>query len=397
MRAEFKKHWHPSTKLNAIGSALDFTAVDPLPDNVTRDEIEEYCYTLNRLYGSYTEELVAETALSRREAQTWVLRNLVHEGADRLTFEAVGLYVWAIGRATEGDPLSRTVVSAYHDRARRKIDAAEATVKRTQPPPYPDDLFEEPTMLWVEGEVAERLARRLGPEEGYSGAIERLLNETVDALTPAELVEAYREREAEFVGVQTVRPDWDRDLPLSVHVPDPRGDPPAAVAGADVIRVDGTPYPFGIEERQTGTGTASMLTLFEAGAVDPATGAERLGRTLDRVEATLPELIDRAETAGASALAVGNDPVGAGAHLFVVAPAAATTDDITVVDRLVLDDRTLGVGRVTTLSPEAYAERTDGTTLLWATAEAGLDETRSLPSDPADRRERLPTAVLRTG
>jgi hypothetical protein len=94
---------------------------------------------------------------------------------------------------------------------------------------------------------------------------------------------------------------------------------------------------------------------------------------------------------------VGNDPVGAGAHLFVVAPAAATTDDITVVDRLVLDDRTLGVGRVTTLSPEAYAERTDGTTLLWATAEAGLDETRSLPSDPADRRERLPTAVLRTG
>jgi hypothetical protein len=397
MRAEFEEHWHPSTKLHAIGSALDFTVVDPLPDNVTRDEIEEYCYTIEQLYGSYVEELVAETTLSRREAQTWVLRNLVHEGADRLTFEAVGLYVWAIGRATEGDPLSRTVVSAYHDRARRKIDAAEATVKRTQPPPYPDDRFEEPTMLWVEGEVAERLATRLGPDETYSDAVERLLDETTDAVTPTELVDAYRERGAEFVGVQTVRPDWDRDLPLSVHVPDPGGDPPPAVADADAVRVDGTPYPFGVEERPTGTGTESMLTLFESGTVDPATGAERLGRTLDRVEATLPELVDRAEAAGASALAVGNDPVGAGAHLFVVAPAGATTDPVEAVDRLALDDRTLGVERVTTLPAAAYAERADGTTLLWATDEAGLGETRSLPSDPAERRERLPTAVLRTG
>jgi len=42
MDVAFETEWHPSTKLNVIGGALDFTRVDPLPDNVTRDEVEEY-------------------------------------------------------------------------------------------------------------------------------------------------------------------------------------------------------------------------------------------------------------------------------------------------------------------------------------------------------------------
>ena len=117
MKASFETGWHPSTKLNAIGAAVDFTRADPLPENVTRDGIEEYCYTLEQLYGEYVDEVVAGTTLSRREAQTWVLRNLVHEGADRLSFEAIGLYIWAIGRSAEGDPLSRTIVADYHERA----------------------------------------------------------------------------------------------------------------------------------------------------------------------------------------------------------------------------------------------------------------------------------------
>jgi hypothetical protein len=249
MRAELEAHWHPSTKLNAIGAALDFASADPLPEDVTRDEIEEYCYTLEQLYGSYLDELAAETTLSQREAQTWGLRNLVYEGADRLSLDAIGLYVWAIGRSTEGDPLSRTIVSDYYERARRKLDAAEATVKRSGPPPYPDDLFAEPSLLWVEADVAERLARRLGPEESYSDALGRLLDETVETVPLAALVDAYREeRDAVAVGVQTVRPGWDRDLPLSVHVSTPGdGAPPARVAGAERVLVGDTPYPFGVE------------------------------------------------------------------------------------------------------------------------------------------------------
>ena len=391
MRAEFEDGWHPSTKLNVIGAALDFTRVDPLPENVTRDEIEEYCYTLEQLYGSYVERLVDETVLSQREARTWVLRNLVHEGADRLTFDAVGLYIWAVGRSADGDPLSRTIVADYHDRARGKLDAAEATVAYAQPPPYPDDLFDEPTMLWVDGGVAERLTNRLGPEESFSDVVDRLLDETVVAVELRTLVERLRdEREASYVGVGTVRPGWDRDLPLSVHVPDPGGSP--AVTDAEVVRVGGRTLPFGIEERPAETGTGSTLTLFAGGEVEPATGVERLREALDGVEATLPEAVERAAAADASALAVADRPVGTGLHLLAV---AADDDAFAHLDRLLLDDRTLIVERVTRPSVAAYDP--DGTTPLWTAPDAPFDESRDLPADPAARRRRLPTAVLRTG
>jgi len=396
MRAEFEDGWHPSTKLNVIGAALDFSRVDPLPENVTRDEIEEYCYTLEQLYGSYVDRLVDETVLSQREAQTWVLRNLVHEGADRLTFDAVGLYVWAIGRAADGDPLSRTIVSEYHDRAREKLDAAEATVMYTQPPPYPDDLFDEPTMLWVDGRVAERLARRREGSESYSDTLERLLDETVASVPLATLLERLRDdRGAAYVGVQTVRPDWDRHLPLSVHVPDP--DATAMSVDAEVVRVGDAVLPFGIEKRSTDTGTGSMLTLFAASEgererVDPETGVERLREALAAVEATLPELVARAEAAGVTALAVTDQPVGAGLHLLAI---GADDDAFAHLDRLLLDDRTLSVERVTTPAVDDYEAA--GTTLLWTVPDAPFGETRDLPADPAARRERLPTALLRTG
>lgn len=395
MDVAFETEWHPSTKLNVIGAALDFTSVDPLPETVTRDEIEEYCYTLEQLYGSYVEELVVETTLSQREAQTWVLRNLVYEGADRLSFEAIGLYVWAIGRSADGDPLSRTIVSAYHDRAVTKIDAAEATVARTQPPPYPDDCYAEPTMLWVDGEVAERLARRLGPEETYSDALERLLDETLDAVPLAALVEQFREDGATYVGVRTVQPGWDSDLPLSVHGP-PSLD---TAVEADAVRIDGTPYPFAVEHRPTEAGTGSLLTLFADADDERVTsdaGVERLRRALTAVEASLPELVERAREAEVQALAVAEQPVGAGAHLLAVGSEETETDPFEHLDRLTLDDRTLTVGRVTTLSAAEYADRAAASTLLWTAPGADLDERRDLPVDPAERRERFPTAVLHT-
>ncbi|WP_248897862.1 antitoxin VapB family protein [Haloplanus halobius] len=390
MPVELETRWHPSTKLNAIGSALDFTRVDPLPENVTRDQIEEFCYTLEQLYGEYVDELVAETTLSKREAQTWVLRNLVHEGADRLTFDAIGLYIWAIGRATDGDPLSRTIVAAYHDRAREKIDAAEATIKRTQPPPYPDDLFEDPSMLWVEGSVADRLGRRLGPEESYSDVIERLLDETLATVDLETLIEAFRDAGATFVGVQTVRPDWDRELPLSVH--GAASTPPDAVAGADAVVVDGTPYPFRIGTRPPDAGTDSLLSLFDREESAPA-GVDRLRRALEAVDATLSELVERVREAGLDGVAMADQPVGAGAHLLVIGD--AVPDGIAHLDRLLLDDRTLTVTRVTAVSAAEYADRNDAT-LLWTATDADLPETR-LPADPVERRERVPTAVCRTG
>ncbi|QHS16490.1 hypothetical protein GWK26_04605 [haloarchaeon 3A1-DGR] len=417
---ELETEWHPSTKLNVIAGELDFAAVDPLPDGVTRDEIEENCYALRTLYGEYVDEIVAETTLSRREAQTWVLTRLVHEGAERLSYEAVGLYIWAIGRSTDGDPLSRTIVADYAERAAEKVRRAEETVKRTGPPPYPDDCYEEPALVWLEGAVADRLRRRAGPEETYGDLLERLLDETLASVPIADLIAAYRrEAGSEYVAVETVYPNWDEQLRIVAHAPETATEtaPPEAVAEADAVTVDGTPLPFRFEERAEPRRERSHLTLYDAAeGIEPETGIDRLRDALAAVEGTLPEVVDRVREAGGRALAVANEPAGAGAHLHPVFPDAERGDAVDASDaaeddlpeggglahleRIELDDRTIAVGRISPTTVAEYGTLAGSTTLLWAAPDFESGPVGSgpveLPDDPVERRERFPARVLRT-
>ena len=398
MGIEIEPEWQPATKLNVVGGALDFTSVEPIPDGVTRDRIEEICYTIRELYGEYVDELVAETGLSRREAQTWVLRTLAHQGTDRLSYEAVGLYIWAIGRATEGDPLSRTIVTDYYERAERKIERAEATLKRAGPPPYPDDVYDDPAVLWVDAPVADRLRERRQPEETYSDVIERLLDGTTAGLSLAELIETYRsERGSDYVAVETVYPEWDHEFRLVVGVDEP-GATPAAVERATALRVGDEPRAFTVDETTEPTHADAHLVGFADTAdlsVPVEDGVETVRRALAGVERTLPELVDDLRSAGGTALAVADEPAGAGANLHPVFPESAPADALAHLERLALDDRTLSVGRVSPVDAEKYRGSDHETTLLWA-GDGGDLGRRPLPDDPAERRELFPARVLAT-
>lgn len=390
-----EREWKPSTKLNVIGGALDFTSVEVLPKDISRDQIEEYCYTLRQLYGEYVDELVAETTLSRREAQTWVLRNLVHEGSERLSYEAIGLYIWAIGRATEGDPLSRTIVSEYNQRAEEKIQQAEATVKRTGPPPYPDDLYDDPAVVWVEGRVGERLMRRCAPDQTYSEYLTSLLDATAELVSLDRLLTACRDAEIEHVAVDTHASDWFETLTVRV-----RGDPSslsAVVREADVLKIDTERYPLALEIDQDLTPARSDLVIYDATeGPDPAMGRDRLKRALDTAELSLVELVDRLKTADARALFVGDDPTAAGAHLYPLFSEVPEETPLARLEALVLDDRTLTVGAVTP-RPDAPDALVDiAATAVWIAEDAVVGEALELPADPVKRRERLPAAVLRT-
>ncbi len=390
-----EREWKPSTKLNVIGGALDFTSVEVLPEDVSRDQIEEYCYTLRQLYGDYIDELVAETALSQREAQTWVLRNLVHEGSERLSYEAIGLYIWAIGRAAEGDPLSRTIVSEYAQRAEKKIRQAEATVKRTGPPPYPDDLYDDPAVVWVEGRVGDRLARRCAPDQTYSEYIASLLDATAELVSLERLLAACRDAGAEYVAVDTQPADWF-EAP-SVRV---RADPAAlsaVVREADVLKIGPERYPLTLEVGSDLTAARSDLVIYDA-ADGPtlATGQKRFERALDTAELSLAELVDRLETAGARALFVGNDPTAAGAHLYLLFPTVPDEPPLAHLEALVLDDRTLTVGATTVRADTPDAIDDVEATAVWVAGDAAVGQALELPTDPVERRERLPSAVLRT-
>jgi len=398
MSVDIEPEWQPATKLNVIGGALDFTALDPLPDGITRDQIEEICYTVRELYGDYVDEIVAETTLSQREAQTWVLRTLAHDGTEPLSYEAIGLYIWAIGRATEGDPLSRTIVTEYYDRAESKIERAEATVKRTGPPPYPDDVYDDPAMLWVDTPVAERLQRHRRPDETFSDCLARLLDESVSTVPLEAFIEAYRtERDADYVAVDTVYPDWDAELRVVVGVP-AGGAEPGVVGDATALRVDDRTYDFTVSEESDPIHADSHLVVYaETGdaSVTIADGTERLGAALAGVERSLPDLVSRLRSVGATALAIGTEPAGAGAHLFPVFEAEPDDEPLAAIERIPLDERTLNVGRVSPVTVAAYRERSETTRLLWARGN-GTFEAKALPDDPPDRRELIPDAVLRT-
>lgn len=395
---ELRSEWKPSRKLNVIGGALDFGATDPLPEDVSRDRIEESCYTVRTLYGEYVDELTEKTELSRREAQTWVLRNLVHEGSERFSYEAIGLYIWAIGRGTEGDPLSRTIVSTYHERAERKIEAAEETVKRTGPPPYPDDRLDEPTILWVEGAVADRLRSRTAPGETYNETIDRLLQETRTDLTMSELVDAYRaEAGIDHCAVKLLGEHWDDELTITVHAP-AKIDTPESVGAADTVIVDGEPRPFSVEVTADPTALGPAVVVFDdrnEPGVSVGEGVDELAYALRVIELSLPALVEHLGDDGTSGLAVGDDPTAAGAHLYpIVDPDRSNPRSLRYLKRIALDDRTVTVGATTAITAAEYDELSD-LTLLWA-ADDGRIDPRPLPDDPTDRRERFPTAVLRT-
>lgn len=395
---ELRSEWKPSKKLNVLGDALDFGAVDPFPEGVSRDRIEESCYTVRTLYGEYIDELTERTALSQREAQTWVLRNLVHEGSERFSYEAIGVYIWAIGRGTEGDPLSRTIVSTYHERAERKIEAAEETVKRTGPPPYPDDRFDEPTILWVEGAIADRLQSRTVPGETYNETIDRLLRDTREDITASELVDAYRsEAGIDYCAVKLLGEHWDRKLTITVHAPT-TVDTPGRVEAADAVVVDGGPRPFAVEVTADPTALGPVIDVFDDRSepgVDTEAGVGELAYALGVTELSLPALVERLGDDGVWGLAVGDDPTAAGAHLYpIVASDGSKPRLLRYLKRISLDDRTVTVGATTAITPAEYDELSEATP-LWAHDDGPIDPL-PLPDDPADRRERLPTAVLRT-
>ena len=397
---DIRSEWKPSKKLNVIADALDFSAVDPLPDDVSRDQIEESCYTIRTLYGKYIDALTEEATFSQREAQAWTLRNFVHDGSERLSYEAIGLYIWAIGRGTEGDPISRTIVSQYLERAEQKREWAEETVKRTGPPPYPDDHLEEPTILWIEAEVSERLQARCKPEETYSEAIDRLLGATRDDVDVSELVRTYRENaEIDYCGVKLLNEYWDDRLIFTVHAPTSITHPDS-VASADAVVVDGVPYAFTVEETDDPSLLGPCITLFDAreGAerVKSRDGCDRLSEALEATERSLPELVDGIKSGGDFGIAIGNDPTAAGAHLFPIRNEARSDQEAgRYLKRISLDDRTLTVGAVTPITVTEYGERKAEMTLLWADDDAPI-ESRSLPEDPVKRRESIPTSVLKT-
>lgn len=404
MGVDIEDTWHPSIKLNAIGRAIDRNATDPIPTGVTRDDIEEICYTIEQLYGKFIDELVAETELSRRESQSWVLRNLVYEGAEPLSYEAIGLYIWAIGRAREGDPLSRTIVNEYHGRAVEKIDRAEATVMRTGPPPYPDELFDDPTLLWVDSSVGERLRRRLGPEENFSDLLDRLLDETSSTPSLEAVIEAYKtERGSSYVAVDTVYPDWDGNLRLVVHTPEP-GDLPDEIAEIEDVRIDDTRVDVTIMENDERSRAASHLVVYRAGedeedAVVPLeNGIEGLLTALEHAECTPAELVALVREDGGVALAIDETPTGAGAHLYPIYDADVTPQPgpLQYVERITLDDRTIRVTEVTSATTDDIGAMDAELVFLWADAATDGIETRDLPEDPVEQREMFPKQVLWT-
>jgi len=390
--------WMPTTKLNAVAAAVDSLAADPLPDGVTRDDVEEYCYTIRDMYGRYVDELTANTELSRREAQTWALRNLVYDEGERLSYEAIGLYIWAVGRATEGSPLSRTITSEYHERAREKIDRAEATVKRTGPPPYPDDLYDDPTILWVEASTGQRLQQRLGPDENFDDLLRRLLDEALDTIALVDLVETYRRAvDSDYVAVDTVYPEWDRTLRIVVSAPR-EATTPAAIADAEAVTIDGTPFESKILERESVSGGKRHLPVFDArpnASIPPEEGLDHLRTALDAAAVTVPELVSLVREDGGVALAVDSEPVGTDATLYAVYPDDREVGHpLAFLDRVLLDDRTVSVGAVEAITADGYDAIEPTSKLLWASADDV--PTCELPDDPVARRELFPSEILRT-
>jgi len=391
--------WHPTLKLNVIAGAVDRASADPFPDDISRDQVEEICYAIADLYGKFVAELTSETTLSLRESQTWVLRNLVYPHAEPLSYEAIGVYIWSIGRSQDGDPLSRTIVMDYYERAAGKFARAESTLMRAGTPPYAQDLFDDPAVMWVDRRVADRLRLHLGEDESISALIDRLLDATEgDASLEQVLREYLAAGVGDYAAVDTVYDRWDQHLRLILQK-DETADLPSAITDVDRLSTTAGSRSVRIIPRPDPSGAESHLVLCRGGpdAVAIEDGLDRLARAIEAAQMTPYALVGVLREAGEAALGVADDPVGGGAHLYALFDRASSMPfELAMLDRLELDDRILKVSRITTLGSPLEEDPPEAVRWLWVDDSVSDLAQRELPDDDTELRESFPRAVLWT-
>lgn len=246
------------TRLNRIA---DEKSAEDLPEHTSWDEITAICETLYEQLEEVIANHVAETTLTRREAEVWVLTNFYGANYALLTDEAIELALTAPespfgadhDRASDSDrddSLTATTVKECYERADDKYTEARKFVGITTFRNR-DECLDEPTIAWLDRATEWRIKRRV--KEGdttLDDVVTRLLDETETRRSLEELTRRYLEARGKDnvaqVAVNQPAPE-SGTLSLTAHT-GIRDELPAVIKETDAIVIDGQQYDFRFTE-----------------------------------------------------------------------------------------------------------------------------------------------------
>lgn len=189
-------------ELNSI--AEPWSTDGTLPNGTTMEDVAESSSTVAEQIGDVIDTYVAETTLTRREAEVWNLRRFYGKNGARLTFEAIALVLAAPGSPFEGghgtdsgrdeakSPTAETVETC-HERAAEKYAQAKEFVGLTTFRDRDEHLV-SPQMVWLDAATITRIKDHTEPEDvTRDDILRRVLDEAETCRLLEELSREYLE------------------------------------------------------------------------------------------------------------------------------------------------------------------------------------------------------------
>jgi hypothetical protein len=263
-----------SERIELNNIANHWTETGNLAEATSCSDVSDLGDTLYEQLAEWIEEF-AESSLTRREAEVWVLSTFLGEDHEALTDGAIALLL-----ATSGSPFGEETdstsseeiaseptiaeVEKRYEQAENKYEQAEQLVGSVTHIEREEHL-DSPRIAWLDHSTRTRLHDRRNPDERIDDIVNRLLDETETHLSLEEFTRSYledvgRDNVAQLA-VSNPIPEG-RTICLTAHT---RGsvDIPEVVSETDAVTIDGERYQFHFDEDPYGPKTGrNYLSLY---------------------------------------------------------------------------------------------------------------------------------------
>lgn len=248
----------PRVELNNIAEKSTKTCT--LPDQTTPGDIIDLGEVLYKQLAELIESY-AETQLTRREAEVWVLSTFVGGDHARLTDEAIALLLATpgcpFGEQTELTPdediaasPSVAEIEQRYERAKNKYEQAKQFVG-SETFRNRGEHLDSPQIIWTDWSTHRRLEGRLNPEDQtVDDLLNRLLDETETRPSLEELTRSYldaRGRENVAQVAVSVPSGKGRTLSISAHT-GVNAETPDVITETDAVTINEDRYDFHFDE-----------------------------------------------------------------------------------------------------------------------------------------------------
>jgi len=292
-------------KLNEI--ADHWVTHGEFPEDTSASDVQELSHVLYEEVEDHLNVLIADTTLTLREAEVWVLTKQIDEYHPSLTTDAVALLLAApttgFGNPAGIDEESTTSQLVRDEEIERHVVAAKKKINKAKQTigavtfPNRHEVFTSPELVWLNLHTIQRLQnQRHSAENTLNDVITRLLDETETRRSVKAYVRGYLSARGKnnVNQVAILRQSFETGTLLIIAYTAVQDDLPDIVTETDAVIHHGHRYDVHFLEDPNGPQENGSITLYSSGSID-GMDAVLLEDGLAAADEHMQELLDRDE------------------------------------------------------------------------------------------------------